>query len=586
MLIEVTTSDCNSTSKEPLLLANGLRLFIKKDKSFGRICQAPGYFGFFTQEPAYELSAKTPGETVQPMVERDLFKLQNEVTGVIVDGRTVDPSFIAFSAKISRSRLYFLIKDKSLYLSYDLRDLLPYSTRKLSPEVAYGIVKFGEAPEYHTVIGDIYCIPGGRYLKCNLDKIRDYISIGVIPEADFLTYFQVHYPGMGGDISVTELRLKEALQFISTKNPSLLISGGVDSSLLNFLYSEIAAKPYPAIFLHFNEAPEELAYAKQSIQGTKAEFIPVTISGEDIHDDFLKSIRRLIYPVYDNGSAFPGYWLNEHFLSKRGKEEHILIDGTLADSCYGVRNYNQPLKMGAFQPEFVSYFKEWVYSKILIQGIRYNRTKPRDSFLKDEFLQDLLWYGGPFVNTMFSNAKKYTERLKRQYYTYTDHLHPDNQKEYWPVYTILKLMLYAGKQTTVKTYDMLLPHQVYYPFMFRTILEDQGSYKWQEKSEQDTVKAPLKKILEKYIDKSFIYRKKTGLQSQTKRWLLDQKVKPLVLALLTKKNGIAEYMMGADAVRFARLLDQQSPANDIVSLALSMSVMQYWCDHYKIDLPA
>ena len=584
MLIEITTSNRSYSHTRPLFQTTELSVFFENREKYGRVTEGQDYFNYFTQDPVLNLSLSDGSASCNFFSERDLRSLQNEVTGVSIGKVDGSLSFVGFSARISRSRLYFLIREGSLYLSYDLRKLLPYSRRKLRREIAYGIIKFGEAPEYLTVIEDIYCIPGGRYLKGDIENITAYIEKGVIPESDLAPYFQVRYPMTGGNTGTTVRRLKEILQFISPKNPSLLVSGGVDSSLLNFLYDEITDKPYPAVFFHFDEAPEELAYAKRSIQNTKAEFIPITITGDSMHYDFAKSIERLIHPVYDNGSAFSGYQFQKQFLNAGGAgAEHVMIEGTLADSCYGVRNYNRKLKTGDFQPEWLSCLKEWIYSRMLAGGMKSNRTRPRDSFLNDEFLQDLQWYGGPFTNTLFNDAKSLTVSLKKRYYGYLDFLHPDNRSEYWPVYTILKLMLYAGKQTTVKTHDMLLPHQVYYPFMFRTILEDQGEYTWKEKSENDVIKAPLKRILEKYTDKSFIYRNKTGLQSKTKRWLLKGDVRPFICDLLQRKGGVADTMMGSKHRWLLKQFKKEEPVPDLVSVALSLSVLQYWCDLHNVE---
>lgn len=582
MLIEITTTGKVATDVKVIFKENDLMVLSHGVDSLSHASRTQSLFTFFTQEPILHKTKTSSTISGTILLPEDLNGLQNEVSGMVIgkEGDLID--LLAFSARISRSRLYFLIKDGSLFLSDDLRDLLPYSKRKLRKDIAYGIVKFGEAPEYHTVVEDIFCIPGGCYLRLNTIGLENNIVSGVIPESFFLPYFQIKYTMTGGDLVRTELKLMEVLQELSPFSPGLLVSGGIDSTLLNFLFDKVVDSPYPAIFLDFREAPGENEYARRSVQGTKAEWIPVTVSNESFLEDFKESIASLVYPVYDNGSVFAGHQLKKHFLSSDGRTS-AFIDGTLADSCYGVRDYNAPLTVGKYQPEFYSLLKEWIYVAGAHCGIQLGGTKPRDSFLKDEFLQDLLWYGGPFINTFFRNSRKYTEALKEKYYHYTNFLHPDDRSKYWPVYTILKLLLYAGKQTTVKTYDALLPHQVYYPFMFESILEDQGRYTWEEKSEGGVVKAPLKRILEKYIDKSFIYRKKSGLQSQTRRWLLQPDARAFVIELLGRRNGIAEAMMGSKHHWLATQFRRKEPIPDLVSLALSLSVIQYWCDIHKIE---
>jgi hypothetical protein len=350
------------------------------------------------------------------------------------------------------------------------------------------------------------------------------------------------------------------------------------------LYNEVTDLPYDAFFFDFKAAVEEKKYAALSVKNTKARLIPVEITDNNLRDHYIESINKLIYPVYDNGSALVG----QIFMNSLGHHEHsnfAFIDGTLADSCYGVRNYNNRLVQGKEQSQGMSLLKEWIYSQGLLKGWGADRTAPRDSYLNDEFLQDLLWYAGPYANLWFKNAKQFTDSLKQKYRYYYQHLDDSNRDQYWPQYTVLKMLLYAAKQTSVKVYDMFLPHQVYFPFMFKTILDDQGKYTWEEKSRDNISKAPLKKILEAYVSKDFIYRKKVGLQSQTRLWLQNDEMKPFILDLIDGKDSVSKVMMGSDAQKLVKAFRSQKPPESIVSLVLSLSVIQQWVNVNKINIP-
>lgn len=535
---------------------------------------------FLTQAPVF-FNGEKDVSNHSPI---DLSRIQNEVSGVFVTNEGDEKKIVLFSAKLSRSRLFYVFKGQSLFVSDDLRKLLPYSSRTLRNEVAYGILKFGETPEYYTVIQDIYCVPCGEYIQLDASTLDGCIKSRMISLESFSRYFTISYPGQGGNIVDTEQCLKNILEAIKPYNPTLLVSGGIDSTLLSFLYNEVNDSPYPAIFLDFKEAPEELEFAKKSIKNTKADFMPIRLDSDHILNDFMGSVENLIYPVYDNGSALVGYKLRKHFAQSNDLSKLSFVDGTLADSCYGVRNYSQKLQQGGKQLQIVTSFKEWVYLKSLIKNIRWNRTKPRDSYLDDEFLQDLLWNGGPFVNFWFENAKEHTLFLKNEYQRYFNVLAERNRGEYWPQYTILKMMLYAAKQTTVKVHDMLLPAQTYFPFMFKSILIDQGKYTWEQKSENNTIKAPLKKILEKYIGNDFIYRKKVGLQSQTRAWLLDPSIKPFVLELISRNDGLTKQMMGKEHKQLVNTFSKETPPVSLTSLVLALSVTQMWCDINNVSI--
>jgi len=582
VVIEISTSRKVVPGARVIVDLDDVSVLCHGNASFDHIVDSPGIFALLTQPPMLG-GNNADGSSLQAVRSRDDLKLlQNEVSGVVIRWADDRLDLLSFSARISRSRMFLLIKAGSIMLSHDLRDLLPHSQRRLNAEVAYGIVKFGETPEYHTIVDDIFCIPCGCSLSMDAGGIKQAVAVSHIPERSFIPYFQIQYTLTGGDEARTESKLLEVLSMISPYDAGLLVSGGVDSTLLNFLYDKVVDHPYPAIFLNFKNAPEEYEYAKRSILNTKAEWTPVDVHSDSFVEDFKESIARLIYPVYDNGSVFSGYQLRKYFPADHNSIA-TFIDGTLADSCYGVRSYYERLTVGKYQPEVYSLLKEWLYVAFTSSGLPFGGTRPRDAFLDDEFLQDLLWYGGPYINTLFRNSRRHTKSLKEKYYRYVDLLHPKDRSQYWPVYTILKLMLYAGKQTTVKTYDALLPHRVYYPFMFPSILEDQGRYTWEEKSKGGVIKAPLKSILEKYIDNSFIYRKKSGLQSQTKRWLLLPEARAFAINLIGRKGGVAERLMGARRQWLLKLFRRDRPTPEVVSIVLSLAVIQYWCDLNKIE---
>jgi hypothetical protein len=541
-------------------------------------------YNFFTQLPIIfnKLSKQyTELKKADKFTKEDLFNVQNEVSGFSIEYNN-SINILLFSAKISRSRLYFIIKSDSIFISDDLRELLPYSVRIIDNEIAYGIIKFGETPEYRSIIQDIFTIPAGHYLNLSEDEILKIIHAGKINISAFQPYFQISYPCTGGDYQDTRSKLSSILSYLTIKNPSLLVSGGVDSTLLNYLYNEITDQPYPVLFMDFNEAEGERDFVKSALKNTKAELISYVIKADNLKHKIYNSVKNLIYPSFDNGAAFTGYLFSE-LLSESDKEGNY-IDGTLADSCYGVRDYRYPLREGKYQTEIYSYFKEWVYGKLLLSGIRYSETSPRDSYLHDEFLQDLLLYAGPFANLWFKHARRYTISLKEQYHFYYNLIDHRYRDSYWPKYTVQKMLLYAGKQTTSKVYDMLLPKQIYFPFMFQEILKDQGRYSWEEKTMNGIIKAPLKKILESYIDKSFIYRKKMGLQSQTLNWLNDSSNKSYFSMLLQQKNGIVESMIGKHKKELIKSYKSNKTPRVLLSLVLSLSVIQLWININKVKV--
>ena len=578
MLIELTTG-VPIGRDHTMLISKDIKVVVHSRSSMGKTLVTEKSLQYFTQAPIYSAEANTVGGETGVFDVNSLMRLENEVCGISIEIRDDQLSLLVFSARLSRPRVYFLERHDSIFLSCDIRELLPLSGRVLNKEIAYGIVKFGETPEFHSIVQDVKVVPVGSYLALDNHSLKQVLS-SKISISDFRQYHQIKYSQTGGDVQRTKDVLRQALHSLRGYNPGLLVSGGIDSSLLNYLYNEMSSSSYPAFFLDFKEASAEKEYALRSLKKTKAELVCVEITEDNLIENFNDSVGKLIYPVYDNGSAFVGHIFSQT-LHKRFGTDLPLIDGTLADSCYGVRDYERPLLRGGYQFEFYSLVKEWIYSRIeLGGGVR--STRPRDAYLHDDFLQDLLWYGGVYSNIWFSNAKGYTSSLREKFYWYLNLLDSKHRLEYWPQYTILKMLLYAAKQTTVKVYDMLSPTQVYFPFMFQSVLADQGEYSWKEKSAGGIVKAPLKKLLEDYADSEFIYRKKSGLQSQTRKWINRSDFKIFLMDLLFSNYSVADSLMGRNSRRLQQIYRTDNPPSSILSLVLSLAVLQRWMDINRI----
>lgn len=577
MLLEISLSS-NSKSIEPFCRGNEINCYIYKNVD---IESSREYFNYFSQTPIVTDSSGVFVEWKRsPFKSEQLFLLQNEVSGFCLDFSSGAIRLLIFSAKLARPRLFYLFSGTSLYLSTDVRELIRFSSALVDLEAAFSIVKFGEIPEGRTIISGVICVPVGCFFELNEVQITKGIMSRGFDSRMLQRYLRISFEYSGGNLNKTKEKLQSNLAFLSKYSPCLLLSGGVDSSLLNFLFNSVVDSSYEAAFMHFDDCDKELDLVRKSVRGTKAKLDVVKLDSMNLINDFESSIRRIIYPVYDNGSALSG----EIFRSRYLGNESIgtFVDGTLADSLYGVKNYNFRLPEGRQQPEWLSRCKENVFGRLQLIGLLKGHSKPRDSFVRSEFVQDLLWYSGPFANIWCAKAKFYTQNIEKQFEFYNSFLATHNRLEYWPQYTVQKMLFYAAKQTTVKTYDLLLPHQTYFPFMFPNIIADQGLYSWDEKSKLGIVKYPLKRLLESYIDKDFSRREKIGLQSQTIRWINDPSLKPYFSELVRMSDGIAAALFGDNRSKLVRHYQKDSPLVEITSIILSLSVIQRWMDINRV----
>jgi len=145
-------------------------------------------------------------------------------------------------------------------------------------------------------------------------------------------------------------------------------------------------------------------------------------------------------------------------------------------------------------------------------------------------------------------------------------------------YSIFKMVNYAADTTNAKTYDLCgKSNQMLYPFMWKEILLDQGKYSWEEKTKNNIIKQPLKKILESYIDDSFIYRKKVGLNSSTDQWMSFEENKKLLCSTISSKDSIAIEMLGEKNLKkLVKRFSHDHPHHYISNLVISLANIEQW----------
>lgn len=493
-------------------------------------------------------------------------------------------SMTLHSARITRARTYFLLLKDGILCSDDLRELLPYSNRKVRFDGAFSILKYGDVPEYITVVDDIHCVPVGQELNFGPQELVAWCNNGTVPRSAFKFFFNLDFPMDGGNLVRTEKLLNAEFEFVATLNPLVPISGGVDSALANCLIDKFIDRAYPAYYIQFGEQDPEVKFAKEAAAASKAELEIALFRPEDTIPSFEYQKEHAIQPIGESSTISTAY-----FFKKTGLVGHKVIDGTLADGCYGSTNYNRQIIGDLPQrPKWQQRMNEWVAAQLQSNKLPgYQRFHPRDSFMDDPYLQFMDVYLGPFGNMWLKDAENISQRLLPLWQYYYDYLKPEKRKQDdWMRYSVFKMVNYACKNNTAKSYDNSQPlNSGLYPFTWFSILQDQGHYSWAEKTLNNTIKYPLKKILEQYMKHDFIYRKKVGLNSCFEDWIHLPELKAHFSKCLQKPDGIAAHFLGTKRAWLLKQYNGNEPLHpNLARLVINMSLLDAWLEHHKISV--
>tara|TARA_B100000674_G_scaffold318767_1_gene265360 strand:- start:5183 stop:6889 length:1707 start_codon:yes stop_codon:yes gene_type:complete len=533
---------------------------------------------FFSNKPIFYSNNSFETVSLKPNFELKSFHntIQNNVSGFSFSKKNI---FLS-SSRFTRSKWHYIEKDSALFFADNLWELIPYSKRTLDRVSSLSIIKFGETSELSNIISDINCIP----VSCS-----QTISVknNKLCFDDPRQYFQLNYNFNGGDITKTQNILDSICKYLSKEDIVMPISGGIDSTLLNYRINSFRESSYPAYFVQFGNNDPETEFAKKAVLNSKAELQIINMESDDFIQAFDYQTSHLKSPIGE-ASAIP----LAHFFKQNNFENKTIIDGTLADGCYGSMNYNKNLFEGISKQ---SSFKQILNEKIAAYLQLKNKNGqfkffPRDAYIKDDFLKFMNVYAGPLTNYVFKNAKKINSELEKQWLWYYNLINWDTNKlnssdVEWLKYTIFKMIGYASRVTTAKVEDLSMSNNVEYPFIWLEVLRDQCKYSWNEKTNRNTIKFPLKKILEQHKSNDFIYRKKVGLNNAVPFWINEKKNSDYLISILVRDKVLVEELIGKKNLNLIIKRFKQSPAHqNINNLILSLSSLSDWCFKNKISI--
>ena len=542
------------------------------------------YSLFVSNDSAVQFSSKAPvlakNKGYEKISKENLdvenqFKLfQNNISSFFL---SKNGELNLISSRFSRSKWFYIKKENKFIFSNSLKEITPFSDKVLNPIALMSILKFGETSELSTIISGINTVPVSTILTVDLNNNF---------ESDSSIYYQVDYSFTGGDLKDTNELLFEHVKLVSEDNILMPISGGIDSTLINEYVNECKNEVYPAYFVKFGKDDPELAFAKEAIKTTKADLQVCTFESEDFIEAFDFQTSLLDSPIGES-SAIP----LAHFFKTFKYESYTILDGTLADGCYGSKNYLKPPNEGVKnRPKFQQRINEVISSSLIMNDFKkQDKFFPRDSYLKDENLKDMAMYTGVMPNYLLNDAEDISSKLEKEwvwYYNLIDWGKGGSDSDLsWINSSIFKMVGYASRVTTAKVEDLSIGNNVDYPFITLDILNDQGKYSWEQKTHDGIIKYPLKKLLEKYKSNEFIYRKKVGLNNSIPRIINDKKNKGFITSILkSNEEELSEFISKKKLSKFISRFEKGSSDFRVNNTALTLAIICDWCDKNNVSI--
>lgn len=483
--------------------------------------------------PDHRLGVLDPAEAFVPQFVRNgpaaaFDSVVSDYRMAAWDGRPEHGKLYLVSNRAGAGRIYYHRGGDGLLFCSDLRAMCRWLRFEIDPMGLYALVKYGAVPEPLTIHRCISAVPPAHYLE--YDPRNGRVRI----EPYFRLAFEQDTDGEGrrvdrGLLAASERALRASAGFLAGFDPTILVSGGVDSSLYAcYLGEALAGKSPPrGVFCTFGADDPERPYAEQLARRAGVTMHVAAMRDADALEVLDRAVGLSDHPFGDF-SSLPVTFL----LSRIGRQPErygsMLIECNGGDDCFGFPalaeknkyrikhavppNLKRLMARGlAFSPCWKWASHEGLAARVAalvdvheVDPLSYFLVQPPVHFIGLPRAPDWDRHLAATMGRCFSRAVQNPETLPYEALT-----------------TVRQLLHINSRQWTAKALSVgeSLGIRVIYPYIWRNVLVEQGRMPWTAKSHNGIVKWPLKKLLEDYMPPSFIHRQKVGFVPPFARWL-------------------------------------------------------------------
>ena len=463
---------------------------------------------------------------------------------VAIHRRREDAALFLVSHRAGSGRMYYRALDSGVVFCSDLRFLLSVLPWDVSLLGVYSILKYGAVPEPMTVAESVEAVPPSHYLR--YDVRRGHRS----HEAYFKLRFEYQDDdGRTGDESVylpaVESALRKSCRFLAPQRPAILLSGGIDSSLYGCYLGESADPPPRGLYCRFGDDDPELEFANRIAARTGSDLLVARMETPDAVKALEDVTRWTDHPFSDFSSLPIAFLLDSARKELEGGT--VVIECNGGDDCFGFPDLTTGGKYAAKHriPKAVKRALApvlrrtgaWKWESdggVLARACAAVDAHERSAL--DYFLV-LTPVGHLGLEVPRDWDETLRDALERGFVAGGEDYHELGRCARTTIRQLLQVnsRRWAAKALSVGE-SLGLP--VVYPYIWRDVLRVQGQVPWSAKVRDGVVKWPLKRLLERYMPESFIYRKKSGFVPPFARWLQVEEFHRPVRDVLLDRDAV------------------------------------------------
>jgi asparagine synthase (glutamine-hydrolysing) len=468
--------------------------------------------------------------------------IQSDFRMAVATSRGSEYRLFLASNRAGSGRIYYHRLKNGIVFCSDLRFLLKIVPFEVNRKAIYAILKYGSTPEPLTICKGVSAVPAAHYLQYDIANGNETLT----------PYFKYEFPGDRQTGEFDEKRslgavreiLRNSAKFLESHTTSMLLSGGIDSSLYGCYLNQEKTGALQGFYCSFGQDDPEYRYAC-AIAERLGVSLQVATMGKSDAMRALDEVVRLTDHPFSDFSSLPIVFLLQYIREHQNRDA-MIIECNGGDDCFGFpalldeRKYRMKhsfpgiLKKGIAKALANSTYWKWESSEGIMARVAALADVHERSHLNYFLSQAPVNYLSLDRHADWDDSLQ--EIIER---TAANCAQDPNSLGYEAKTTIRQLLYINSARWAAKALSVgeSLGTRVVYPYIWRDVLVEQGKLPWNAKVHEGIVKWPLKRLLEEFMPADFIYRPKSGFVPPFVRWLTDPEFNDKVRGILLSSKA-------------------------------------------------
>ena len=458
-----------------------------------------------------------------------------------VDSRAGGCALFLASNRAGAGRIYYHRLEAGVLFSSDLRLLLRVVPLDIEDKAIYALLKYGAIPEPMTISRNIAAVPPAHYLR--YDAIRNSHSL----HPYFKLAFTAGGRSSGADhaLAASKSILRQSARFLSTLDPAILLSGGIDSSLFACYLRAAGSARVRGAHCTFGPGDVEFEYARSIARVTGADFHVGEMNSDQAWPMLSEAVRLTDHPFSDF-SSLPVVFILK-FIRERMEGVEVLIECNGGDDCFGFPALTERSKYAAkasvprplkrAMAALLERLACWKWESHGGLAARLAALADVHEIAASNYFLVLTPVNYLALGDCRSWDREISELMEGVFRGCSAGY---DGLGYEAVTTVKQLMHVNSRRWAAKALSVGegLGIRCVYPYIWREVLIEQGRLPWSVKVHNGIVKWPLKRLLEEFMPEGFVHRKKSGFVPPFAGWIASEEFNRRARAALLAPGGV------------------------------------------------